>query len=322
MLFHDGRLSVSDLYGTGFDSPAEEYLPAGLDGLIAAQALFPLVSMAEMAGQPGENEIAQAATERLDKAWPLLAARVSGIPAYAEMFADAFDDVRRPGEITITHVANALAAFIGTEWRSFDSPFDAWARDGTPLPPEAEAGRRLFYGEAGCSGCHSGPLLTDQRFHAAGLPQFGPGRTRRFDPMARDVGRMGSSDRLEDAYRFRTPSLRNVALTAPYGHNGAYPTLEGIIRHMADPRAARAAWTPDMAALPEVPWLAAGDFTVAADRFESARQARALDIEPRPLDDPEVARIAAFLQGLTGASATGPRPLGRPETVPSGLPVD
>jgi hypothetical protein len=61
------------------------------------------------------------------------------------------------------------------------------------------------------------------------------GRTRRFDPYVRDVGRMAESNRLEDAYRFRTPMLRNVALTGPWGHNGAYATLEGIVRHHLDP---------------------------------------------------------------------------------------
>ena len=77
--------------------------------------------------------------------------------------------------------------------------------------------------------------MSDQKFHALALPAFGPGKTRRFDLQPRDVGHMGESNRIEDAYRFRTPMLRNIALTAPYGHNGAYPTLEGIVRHHLDP---------------------------------------------------------------------------------------
>ncbi len=97
----------------------------------------------------------------------------------------------------------------------------------------------LFFGAAKCSSCHSGKLLTDQKFHALALPAFGPGRTRRFDPMVRDVGRMGESDDIKDAYRFRTPMLRNVALTAPYGHNGAYPTLTAMVRHHLNPQATR-----------------------------------------------------------------------------------
>jgi cytochrome c peroxidase len=322
VLFHDGRLSVSDLYGNGFDSPAEEWLPAGLPDIVAAQALFPLVAQFEMAGNPKENEIAGAIHDRIDAAWPILAKRVRTIPDYGAAFVAAFDGIGAAEEVTIVEIATALSHFIRLEWRNHDSPFDRrLAGDAGALSAEAAAGMRLFYGEAGCAACHSGPLLTDQRFHALGLPQFGPGRTRRFDPYARDVGRMGESDRLVDAYRFRTPSLRNVALTAPYGHNGAWPTLAGMVRQHLDPPGARAAWRPAMARLPEAPWLAGTDFVIRQDRRETARHARALDIRPRTLTEAEQARIVAFLHALTGESAER-RPLGRPERVPSGLPVD
>jgi len=320
-LFHDGRLSVSDHFGNGFSSPAEEWLPRGLETVLAAQALFPLTAQFEMAGNPRENEIAGAVHDRIDRAWPILAKRVRTIPAYGEMFVEAFDHVDAPEEVTIVEIGNALAAFIGTEWQSHDSPWDDWLREGVPLPEAAERGRQLFFGRAACTSCHSGPLFTDHGFHALWLPPFGPGRMRDFDPYARDVGRMAESNRLEDAYRFRTPSLRNVALTAPYGHNGAYPTLEGIIAHHADPMAARAAWRPETARLPEAPWLAAIDFVVWQDAAEMARQARALDIEPVPLSPAEISDLVAFLEALTGATAQA-TPLGRPETVPSGLPVD
>ncbi len=320
-LFHDGRLAVSDLYGNGFNSPAEEWLPQGLNNILAAQALFPMTSQFEMAGNPRENEIAGAVHDRIDAAWPILAKRVRIIPEYAALFVEAFDDVKNPEDVSIVHVANALAAFIGTEWQSHDSPYDDWMASGTPLPAQAELGRQLFFGKANCSRCHNGPLLTDHDFHAMGLPAFGPGRTRRFDPMPRDVGRMGKTDALEDAYRFRTPSLRNVALTAPYGHNGAYPTLADMIRHMADPVTARSAWIPTMARLPAAPWLEASDFVIRADRLEMARQTRMLDAEPVILTDEEVAQIEAFLHALTGRTALT-RPLGRPDRVPSGLPVD
>lgn len=322
VLFHDGRLSVSDLYGNGFDSPAEEWLPSGLDNILAAQALLPLTSLAEMAGTPEENEIGGAVNDRIDAAWPIVAKRVRTIPAYGEMFVEAFDHIETPAEVSIVEIANALGAFIASEWRSFDSPFDAYlSGDKTALDSAQSRGMKLFFGEAGCSSCHSGPLLTDQRFHALGLPQFGPGRTRKFDPMPRDLGRMGDSDRLEDAYRFRTPSLRNVALTAPYGHNGAYSTLEGIIRHHLDPASALADWRPEDARLPKVPWLESADFAIREDRLETIRHARALDIAPLALDAAAVADLAAFLHALTGAT-TETRPLGRPASVPSGLSVD
>mgnify|MGYP002152221492 CR=1 FL=1 len=322
VLFHDGRLEVSDIYGNGYNSPAEEWLPRGLETILAAQALLPLAAQFEMAGNPRENQIAGAAHDRIDYVWPYVAKRVRTIPEYGRMFVAAFDDVDSAEDVTIVHVANALAAFQGTEYRSHDAPFDAYlAGDRGALDPAQRRGLDLFYGKALCATCHSGPLLTDHRFHALALPQFGPGRTRRFDPYARDVGRMAESDRLEDAYRFRTPSLRNVALTAPYGHNGAFPTLEGIIRHHLDPLGSLDAWQGDMARLPAAPWLAATDFVVTQDRLERARHRARVDIDLPPLTGAEIEDLVAFLHALTGTESVEGR-LGVPDSVPSGLAVD
>lgn len=322
VLFHDGRLSIADTFENGFNTPAEEWLPEGLENLLAAQAIFPMVAQFEMAGNPKENEVAGAVHNRIDYAWPILTDRVRHIPEYADMFTAAYDHIDGPSDITISDIANALSAFMVFEWTSIDSPFDAYLRgDADALTDVQRAGLELFYGDAGCAACHSGALMSDQGFHAIGLPPFGPGRTRRFDPMVRDVGRMGESDRLEDAYTFRTPMLRNVALTGPYGHNGAYPTLEGIVRHHLNPRVALDGWTPEQAALPEVPWLAAIDFMVWQDPREMARQRAAVGIAPVALSDGEVDAIVQFLHALTGESA-GLGLLGIPEEVPSGLPVD
>ncbi|XWN28965.1 MAG: cytochrome c peroxidase [Devosia sp.] len=322
IFFHDGRVSLADTYDNGFDTPAEEWLPEGLTSLLAAQALFPLVARFEMAGDPAENEVAGAIHDRIDAAWPILAKRVRTIPAYGERFVAAFDHIKAPEEVTITDIANALAAFMAIEWMSIDSPFDRHLQGKAgALSPAQERGMVLFHGKAGCAACHTGPLLTDHRFHALGLPPFGPGRTRRFDPMVRDVGRMAESDDAADAYRFRTPSLRNVALTAPYGHNGAYATLEGIVRHHLDPDAALSTWRPEDAALPHAPWLEVSDFAVWQDRLEMSRHRRQRDIAPQSLSQDEVADIIAFLHALTGESALD-TPFGVPDEVPSGLPID
>ncbi|SMX23850.1 Cytochrome c551 peroxidase precursor [Boseongicola aestuarii] len=322
VLFHDGRLSVSDIFGNGFNSPAEEWLPEGLETILAAQALFPLTARFEMAGAPRENEVGGAINDRIDNAWPIITLAVRTNPDYGLMFVKAFDDINKPEDVEIVDIANALAAFMGTEWKNHDSPFDLFlAGDDTALTPAAKNGMELFYGDAGCASCHSSPLMSDQKFHALALPAFGPGKTRRFDLQPRDVGRMGESDRLEDAYRFRTPMLRNVALTAPYGHNGAYPTLEGIVRHHLDPRTALDQWTRDQARLPSVPWLARADFAVQYQHREIARQRAKIDITPRDLSDNDIADLVAFLESLTGKTARN-LPLGRPETVPSGLTVD
>jgi len=321
VLFHDGRLEVSDQFGNGFDTPAEEWFPEGLDHILAAQALLPMTSEFEMAGNVGENQVIGAVRDRIDRGWPILAKRVRTIPEYGGMFVAAFDHIGHPSEVTIVEIGNAIGAFVASEWISIDSPYDAWLAEGAPLPDAAERGRQMFFGSARCAACHSGPLFTDQDFHALSLPAFGPGRTRLFDHIARDVGRMGATDLLADAYRFRTPSLRNVALTAPYGHNGAFATLEAMIRHHSDPRVSRATWQPAQANLPAVPWLAAADFAIRQDRLEMQRQRARLDIRPVTLSDSEIADLVAFLHALTGESVDD-RPLGRPDHVPSGLPVD
>lgn len=306
-VFHDGRLSISDAYNNGFNSPAQEWLPDGLNSLLAAQALFPLTSQFEMAGNVAENQVTGAVHDRIDKGWPILAKRVRTDPFFGPAIAAAFDDIETPEDITITHIANSLAAFMAIEWRSTDSPFDQYlAGNADALSPTQKDGMDLFYGKARCANCHSGPLLSDQSFHALGLPPFGPGRTRQWDPFVRDVGRMGESNRLEDAYRFRTPTLRNVALTAPYGHNGAFPDLESMIRHHMDPQESLAKWTPEMAALPNVPWLQKADFVVWDDRFEMDRQRNKIDIEPVTLSEREVQNLVSFLHALTGTSVDTP----------------
>lgn len=321
VLFHDGRLEIDDIYGNGYNSPAEEWLPKGLKTVLAAQAVFPMTSQFEMAGNPRENEVSRAIHDRIDDAWPILAKRVRIIPEYGKAFVEAFDHIKSSDQVTIVEIANALAAFMSRDFMAIDSPFDQWLKNGTALNDAAMRGKDLFFGKANCASCHSGPLFTDQGFHAIGLPPFGPGRTRRFDPMVRDVGRMGESDRLADAYRFRTPSLRNVTETGPYGHNGAYPTLEGIIRHHANPKEGLANWTREMANLPDAPWLEAIDFVVYTDAREMARIRAAIDIEPVALSDGEITDLVAFLKALT-SEPSHPKRLGRPETVPSGLKVD
>ena len=320
VLFHDGRLSVADTYENGFNSPAEEWLPKGLDTILAAQAVFPLTSMAEMAGSKGENEIAGAVNDRIDQGWPIIAKRIRSLDGYGPQFVAAFEHIDTPEQVQIADIANALSAFISAEFRSHDSPFDKYlSGDKAALSSQQVTGMRLFYGDAGCAQCHSGPFFSDQKFHALALPAFGPGRTRLFDPYARDVGHMAESDRLEDAYRFRTPMLRNVALTAPYGHNGAYPSLRSMVEHHLDPHAARAKWQRQDANLPDAPWLAAIDFVIQQDAREMARQSAKLDITPRTLSDTEIDALVAFLEALTGTTSVSQPPFGIPSVVPSGL---
>ena len=84
-VFHDGRLSIGNDFGNGFNSPARENLPTGLATIIAAQALFPPTSDTEMAGQSGENDVADATEKGMHLVWPILAKRVGDIPEYADL---------------------------------------------------------------------------------------------------------------------------------------------------------------------------------------------------------------------------------------------
>ena len=322
ILLHDGRVSVSDLHGNGFDTPAAEDLVHGLNGVLAAQALMPLSAEFEMAGQPRENEVARAFRRRFEEGWERIAARVRAIPEYDRMLRVAYPELAPEDAIPIGPIANAIGDFVNFEFRSFDSRYDRHLAGEAGALGEAEhRGLRLFFGRAGCSDCHSGRLLSDQAFHALALPPIGPGRTRRFDPHIRDVGRMAETDRLADAYRFRTPMLRNVALTAPYGHNGAYQDLHGILRHHLDPLAALAAWSPDDARLPAADWLAVTDFLGLEDRREMDRLRARLDIQPMSLTELELDDLVTFLHALTGSASIRGR-LGIPDRVPSGLAVD
>jgi len=321
-LMHDGRISRSNVYGNQFNTPAQERLPDGLDSVLAAQALFPLTSEAEMAGSNEENEVAGAANDRIDNAWPIIAKRVRSIPVYSQLFIESFESVKRTDQISIVHIANALAAFINTEFRSTDSSYDRWlAGDQFAMTTPQLRGKSLFFGKAQCQSCHSGALFSNHSFKALGLPAFGPGRTRSFDPVPRDVGRMGESDRLQDAYRFRVPMLRNVALTAPYGHNGAYPTLAKMITHHLNPDQSRAAWLPEMANLPAAPWLSTTDFIISKDKLEMQRQYNQIDIDLPPLTDTEITDLVEFLHALSGEQAKKQDYL-IPDSVPSGLPID
>lgn len=219
-------------------------------------------------------------------------------------------------------MGNALAAFIEHEWRADSSPFDAYLKgDKSALTSDQKQGMELFYGKAQCSTCHSGALQTDHKFHAIMLPTFGPGRTRRFEFIARDRGRINETDRLEDSYRFRTPSLRNVTATAPYGHNGAYRSLEGIIRHHLDPIESLDSYDATQLVMPQDEYLKKTDFVIQQDKRETARLRQYRDIDLPALTDKEIELLIAFLGALTDEESLYGR-LGAPSEVPSKIAVD
>lgn len=323
VMFHDGRIEVDPARPSGLRTPLEDEMVAGFANLLSAQTMFPVLSPDEMAGHYQENDVSTAVRQgRITGpggAWDIIAKRVDEIPAYREMFEAVYPAIAAGGEIGFTDISNAIAAFVAENWRSDDSPFDAFLRGEAGLPEDAMRGLDLFYGGAGCATCHAGPLLTDHGFHARGTPQVGPGKSERFESHQLDVGRMRVTGRAEDAYAFRTPSLRNVTRTGPWGHAGAHDDLAAFLRHHADPVAGLEAYVPQ-AVLPELA-VAKPDWTVMERAALRDEIARASKHPPIPLTEADIADILAFLDSLTDETALAGR-LGIPETVPSGLPVE
>ncbi len=319
-LFHDSRLQQDASLPSGFRTPLGTEMETGFDSALAAQAMFPVLSGDEMAGHYSENEVAQAVRLGFltgdDGAWALLAARINAIPQYRH----AFDTLNGPDSpIAFADIANAIAAFISFEWRADNSPFDIYLRRGSPMAGDAMAGMQLFYGKANCDSCHSGLFQTDHQLHAIAMPQIGPGKAAPFERHNRDTGRMRVTGNAADAYKFRTPSLRNIRQTAPYGHAGAYASLKATIRHHLDPIKALQTYDPTQAVLPGPAY--GSDNALMQSPTDVDAIAQANELAPMPLSDTEITQIIAFLHSLSDAESLAGR-LGVPTNVPSGLPVD
>ncbi len=319
-LFHDGRIEADAGKPGGLRTPMGAEMTQGFANLLSAQTMFPVLSADEMAGHYSENDVSQAVRQgRITGsggAWDILSRRVADTPGYAPLVAAAFPGV---GGIGFTHISDAIAAFVAFEWRSDTSPFDAHLRGQAALTGPARAGMALFYGDAGCGTCHGGPFQTDHGFHAMGVPQFGPGKAASFESHARDTGRMRVTGRTEDAYAFRTPSLRNVTETAPYGHTGSHADLAAFIADHADPAAALDRFDRATLRLPDLP--GAQDWRHMDTPQDQAALRAAITVAPKALSDRHIAALVAFLGSLRDPVALTGR-LGVPDGVPSGLPVD
>lgn len=325
VMFHDGRLEVDPSQPSGFRNPAGENLPSGLDNVLAVQAMFPVTSGAEMAGQPGENPIADAAASSNlagpGGVWEQLAERLKGIDGYVRRFMDVYD-LRSPDEITYVHAANAIAAFEASAWRADQSAFDQYLRgDRGALSASQRRGMRVFYRrkKGNCASCHSGPFQTDHSFRAIAMPQIGPGKGDGPSGLE-DFGRERVTAEGADRFKFRVPSLRNVALTAPYGHTGSFDTLEAVVLHhfdavqsleQYDPGQARMLWRDD---------LAQKDFVVMGDPILRGEIAAANELAPRVLSEKDLADLLAFLHSLTDPRSMDMRS-DVPYEVPSGIPL-
>lgn len=172
----------------------------GRAGSLELQALGPIANPIEM-NLPVEEAVK----------------RLAAIEGYAQQFQAVFGE-----PVNAQNLAKAIAAFERTVL-SGNAPYDRFKAGQTDaLSEQAQAGMKLFFGKANCSGCHVGPNFSDNGFHNLGVSIRHP---------KPDLGREAISQLGGDRGAFKTPGLRDIARTAPYMHDGSLATLEDVVEY-------------------------------------------------------------------------------------------
>ena len=303
----DGKLLIR----TPESSPVID--PQAGSSLLSGQARLPVVSANEMRGFAGidlvnPDDFRAFVVRRLTGEEDGTEDYVTNSEAanWLSLFQAAWPaEVASVSDMRFEQVQEALAAYQASLVFT-DTAWSRWLAGEGDISAEALEGARLFLtplgeGGFGCAGCHTGPRMTDEQFHNVGFPQIGRGRrSDSSDPGREDVTRNGA-----DRFAFRTPSLLNVALTAPYGHAGTFQTLEDLLRYHAQPTLAgfESAWanlaqfqgrsllSTYPGALDKTTAILASD-TLASDRLPMT-----------PLSDEDIVALTAFLQLQTDACA-------------------
>lgn len=233
VMFWDGRISYDErtkifytpLAGLNGKNPLRSDITSKMTSALAAQAIFPIVDHAEMRGQKGTNKIADAKDEY--EAWDLVIDQLLENDVMKEAFERAYPDTK----INIGHVGEALAHFQTLAFGFIDTPYDRYLKgEVTALTDSQKRGMDVFFGKGKCGECHNGEKLTSFGFQNIGVPQIGPGKSN-----GDDRGRQEVSSNVAP-YSFRVPPLRNVALTAPYMHDGVFANLDEVITHYENVR--------------------------------------------------------------------------------------
>ncbi|MEO5625785.1 MAG: cytochrome c peroxidase [Dokdonella sp.] len=211
LLFWDGRA------GGRFSDPQTGQVLIAQGGALESQSLQPLLNVAEMS--PSGATAAMIGTRIADRE-PLglatnvpasLTAWIAG-RSYTQLFADAFGS----SEISAAHIAMALASYERTLTAN-QTPIDSQFAGTPSLTPLEQQGQQVFVAND-CAACHAGSLFSDNQFHYTGVR-----------PVTDDPGRFAITANNADRGAFRTPSLRNVALRAPYMHNGRLMSLAEVV---------------------------------------------------------------------------------------------
>jgi len=290
VLFHDMRIEKTNDGITTPDVPYPQVDALSGDSLVQAQARFPITSSDEMRSDymnaSYNQTMRRALAKRLQKNW---------LAEFRKGFE--FSDGSAEDLITEQNFSEAIAeyersqVFINSPWKNYIQG------DKDALSVSAKKGALLFYtaqkeGGAGCASCHSGDFFTDERAYNTAMPQLGAGK---------DNGVTGSNDygcnlvtkKESDKFRFRTPSLLNVEVTGPWGHDGAYTSLEAITQHMLSP--AKSAKAYDASQLKQQN-IALQDLKTNTQEAIDA----GIDISPKPIiNKNDVTDLVNFMKSLT-----------------------
>jgi cytochrome c peroxidase len=319
-LFWDGRIEL-DAQGKLVTPAAHRVTPeiqvAFEFGGLSALPLFPVLSRSEMRADDG-NELADVKDKNPQQVWRALMTRLGQIREYREMFEAAYPG-RKFATMNFGHASNAISAFFIDQLAFNDSPWDRFlAGDDAAMTERQLQGAKGFM-RGRCSVCHNGAALTDNLFHNVAVAQLGPGEG---DGPGKndDFGRMRVTRDPLDRYKFRTPALRNVELTGPYGHDGAYLDLEEFVDHYSESHLKLDGFLlgTDPARGRLEPLL----INTVLQNKEAILSTRDVLLEGVVLArQPVIEDVTEFMRALTDPAA---RDLSRvvPARVPSGLPID
>ena len=279
-------------------------------GTTSILPLFPVVNREEMRAAGG-NELALISDDHPEQVWQALMERLGGIKEYRRLFEKAYPG-QRFEQMTFAHASNAIGGFFISELAFNNSPWDRFlAGNDKAMTPVQLQGAKNFM-SARCSVCHNGPALTDNKFHNVAVAQLGPGKGDGVGGRD-DFGRMRVTGNSAEQYAFRTPALRNVELTAPYGHSGAIVDLRDFVDHYSKSHEKLRAFDK----MQLEPLLQGA----VLDNVEDILLTRDILLEGVEFDAKTVDEVTEFMKALTDPAA---RNLQRivPGRVPSGLEID
>ena len=313
-LFHDGRVEFVSTLGV-YRTPAGNQLTPAMTnvfefGALSAAAMFPIIDRNEMRGHSG-NELAALDDADYVSIWAALMRRLGENPTYRAYFEAAYPDTRFDA-MTFAHASNAIAGYLIERFSFDNAPWSRFLRgDDRALTTAQLRGARIFLTDS-CQVCHSGSSLSSDRFFNTAVAQIGPGAGN--GPDGRDdFGRYNATRISEDKYKFRTPTLWNIELTAPYGHAGQYATLRQFVEHYVDPA--------DKLRSYDITQLEPLLHNMLVRNTEEVIRLMDININRTQFSAEATDLVVEFLKALTDPAARDLRKY-IPTSVPSGLPVD